>query len=133
MRASRRANAVLDASAILAYLKREPGHERILEALDAEAAMSTVNLAEVLSKVVVEGQALNAVAARLGSRGLTVYPFTDDDARTVAAMYPATRSFGLSLGDRSCLALGLRLGLPVLTADRAWSHVPVGVTVEVIR
>jgi len=40
---------------------------------------------------------------------------------------------GLSLGDRACLALALREQAPVLTGDRAWSKVDVGVEVVLIR
>jgi ribonuclease VapC len=117
----------------LAYLKRETGHDQVLEALDAESAISTVNLAEVFTKVVSEGRAFNPVADRLAARGLTIHPFTEEDARTAAAIYPQTQPLGLSLGDRSCLALGLRLRLPVITADRAWTQLQIGVSIRSIR
>jgi ribonuclease VapC len=125
--------AVLDASAVLAYLKRESGYDSVRQALDAGAAISTVNLAEVYAKVVTAGQQLDAVAVRLVALGLRPLPFTEDDARASATMYPTTRTLGLSLGDRACLALGQRLRLPVLTADRAWTRLTTGFDIRVIR
>jgi len=62
-----------------------------------------------------------------------VAQLTHEDAVTIGRLRPATRGLGLSLGDRACLALGLRLGLPALTADGAWAGVSVGVRVELIR
>lgn len=125
--------SVLDASAVLAYLKRESGYDSVRQALDIGAAISTVNLAEVYAKVVAAGQQLDAVAVRLVALGLRPLPFTEDDARASATMYPTTRTLGLSLGHRACLALGQRLRLPVLTADRAWTRLTTGVDIRVIR
>lgn len=118
---------------MLAYLQREPGFERVRAALEAGARISTVNLAEVFARVVAGGVDLDAVALRLAALGLAAEPFTEEDARASAAIYPLTQRAGLSLGDRACLALGLRLASPVLTADRSWSQVPVGVEVQPIR
>jgi len=128
-----RPTAVLDASAILAYLKRETGYEQVRNALEAGAAMSTVNLSEVYGRVVATGQALPPVAARLLALGLSPEPFTEGDARTSADLYPQTQPLGLSLGDRACLALGMRLVLPVLTADRAWTTQVLPVEVRLVR
>lgn len=128
-----RAEAVLDASAVLAYLKREPGYDVVRQALEVGAAISTVNLAEVYAKVVAAGQQVEAVAVRLLALGLSAIPFTEEDARVTADLYMPTRPMGLSLGDRACLALGLRLNLPVLTADRAWAQPHLGVDVRILR
>ena len=125
--------AVLDASAVLAYPRREPGYERVREMLDVGAAISTVNLAEVYAKVVASGQQLEPVAVRLLAVGLSPERFTEEDAHTSAILYPKTRPLGLSLGDRACLALGLRLGLPVLTGDRAWARSGLGLDIRIIR
>lgn len=102
-------------------------------ALASTAFVSTINLAEVYTKVVAHGVELPPVATRLRSLGLRTVPFSDDDAEQAALLLPATRAFGLSLGDRACLALGRRLSAPVLTADRAWANITLGVAVEVIR
>ena len=128
-----KALAILDASAILAYLQREPGYQRVRTALENGAAVSAVNLAEVYARIVARGLDLAAVAARLSALGVSAQPFTEADARLSAALHPQTQAWGLSLGDRACLALGRRLGLPVLTADQAWRRAHVGVEVQFIR
>lgn len=129
---------VLDASALLAWLQGEPGAERVDEALRQGATIHTVNWAEVLTKLVSRGARPADVTRQLSERGvlgqlLLVEAGQPQDAEVVAELYTTTRSAGLSLGDRYCLALGQRLGVPVLTADRAWSVLGVGVTVELMR
>ena len=60
-------------------------------------------------------------------------PRNEADSVTIARLRTLTRAQGLSLGDRACLATGLRLGRPVITADRGWVAIDVGVTVHLIR
>ena len=125
---------ILDASAVLAFLFRETGQDRVTEALLSDPRMSTINLAEVVAKYVQRGAI--AEAGRLRDElPVTFVPVDEDLAVQAALMLTATKRHGLSLADRICLALGRRMGLPVLTADRAWLEVagPLGVTVEVIR
>ena len=124
---------VLDASAIIAYLEQEPGYGVVGRALASTPFVSTVNLAEAYTKAVVRGVDLPPVATWLTSLGLRTVPFSDEDAERAALLLPATHVFGLSLGNRACLALGRRLSVPVMTADRAWANLSVGVAVEVIR
>ncbi|MBN6739432.1 type II toxin-antitoxin system VapC family toxin [Acidithiobacillus sp. MC6.1] len=129
--------SVLDASALLAYLNEEPGAEVVEKSLAAGSAIGTVNWAEVLSKAMEIGIAPETLAAELEKRGilgntLDVLPLTIEDSKEIARLRPLTRPFGLSLGDRACLALGKRLHIPILTADRIWAKVP-GVHVTVIR
>jgi ribonuclease VapC len=69
----------------------------------------------------------------LQAYGLTVHAFTLEDADVAADLRLLTRQAGLSFGDRACLALGRRLGLPVLTADRAWATLEVGVHIQLLR
>ncbi|WP_105318330.1 type II toxin-antitoxin system VapC family toxin [Thermus tenuipuniceus] len=130
--------AVLDASALLAYLKGEPGGEEVKEALLQGAAISAVNLAEVGSELADWGQDPAQLLGFLQGRGilgqvLRVFPFTEEDALEAARLRPLTRSLGLSLGDRACLALAQHLNLPALTADATWEGLAVGVRVEVVR
>jgi len=129
---------VLDASALLALLKGEPGAERVAEALEQGAYLSAVNLAEVLSKLADWGEDPAEAQARMAQVGLLgaaveVLPFTGEDALEVARLRALTRAYGLSFGDRACLALARRLGLPALTAERAWAELDLGIPVEVLR
>jgi PIN domain nuclease of toxin-antitoxin system len=122
----------LDASALLAFLFRESGHERV--ALHVErSCISTVNLAEVLGRFARDGHDPRAVLERLSATAIELVPFGPDDAATVAALVPKTRKLGLSLGDRACLALATARGIPALTADRSWVGLEVGVRIEVVR
>lgn len=92
-----------------------------------------MNLAEVLQKSLGRGAAIDGITEELRDLGITFFPFTAEDAEASAKLWPGTRAFGLSLGDRACLALALRLGLPALTADEAWQQLSAGVEVQVIR
>ena len=131
-------SSVLDASALLAHLNDEAGADKVEEALIRGAAISAVNLAEVLSKLAEVDQDPANTFATLRRQGLfgnrvAVQPVTEEDAITIARLYVKTRSQGLSLADRACLALALRLGVPAMTADRAWMRLEAGVTIETIR
>ncbi len=123
---------VLDASALLAYLQRESGGDTIGKALRG-ALMSTVNWAEVVQKV--PDQDIGAVGLRgaLESLGLSFEPFAVAQAEIAGELREKTRSLGLSLGDRACLALGMDKDALVLTADRTWKQLNLGVGVESIR
>lgn len=102
------------------------------------AVIHTVNWAEVLSKLAERGLSPQSVEADLTERGVLHQALNIDagqasDAQAVAALRPLTRSQGLSLGDRYCLALGQRSGQTVLTADKSWSALQLNVTVELLR
>lgn len=122
----------LDASAILALLRREPGSDWVAGVLDV-SILSTVNWAEVLGKAREHGADLHDGANRLEALGVAILPFTRDDAAVVAELRAATRDHGLSLGDRACLALAKRYGATALTADRAWVGLELDIPVELIR
>ena len=131
-------STVLDASALLAYLRDEQGSEIVADAIAGGTAISTVNLAEVLSRVADRDGDPARLVGQMVDRGLlggaiSVESFTDKDAVEVARLRPETRGQGLSLGDRACLALARRLGLPALTADAAWSRLDLEVTLRQIR
>jgi ribonuclease VapC len=127
--------SALDASAVLALLNDEEGSEVVSGAVADGAAISVVNLAEVLSKVAERGGDPAAAAAELrkaegSKRALTIEPLTAADCIALARLRPTTKQRGLSLADRACLALADRLGVPALTADEAWEDVP-GLDIEV--
>lgn len=113
---------VWDSSALLAVLNREPGWENLAENL-SEGAISAVNLAEVVGKLAERGMPREEILEVLAALLLEVHSFDADDAVLTGLLRPGTRDLGLSLGDRSCLALGSRLGRPVVTTDRAWAEV----------
>jgi PIN domain nuclease of toxin-antitoxin system len=124
--------AVLDATALLALLHDEPGAEAVAEALP-HSSISTVNLAEVVAKLAEAGMPEETIRIALAGLGIEVIPFDEDLAYRTGLLRALTSRYGLSLGDRACLALGLRLGQPVLTADRIWATLKVGVKIRVIR
>ncbi len=132
------AGAVLDASALLAYLQDEAGAEVVEAALLARPIINAVNYAEVLTRLGDTGEEPAAADRRLRDQGiigdlLVVIPLDEADGVAIARLRARTRAHGLSLGDRTCLATALRLGRPVLTADRGWASLDVGVTVQLIR
>lgn len=129
---------VLDASALLAYLRDEPGAAVVADAIAAGSAISTINLAEVLSRAADRGADPAALAEELTRRGLlggalVVEDFTSADAIEAARLRPLTREAGLSIADRACLALTRRLDAPALTADRAWAGLALGIETRQIR
>jgi PIN domain nuclease of toxin-antitoxin system len=123
---------IADASAILALLKQEP-----FDKLDPKrlfrATISAVNLSEVLERLCSGGLSEVEADEAVAALNLEVVDFDESQARLAAYLRPQTRRAGLSLGDRACLALGRRLGCPVVTADRAWARLDVGVEVVLIR
>jgi ribonuclease VapC len=124
---------VLDASVVLALLNNEPGSDKLTPELLSDATCSTVNLAEVQTKLVNEGGAPNEAWEDAVSPIREAAPFTEEHARIAGSLVAQTRALGLSLGDRACLALGLVLKAPVYTADKSWKKLKVGVRIHVIR
>ena len=126
------AEVVLDASALLALLANERGTEQVQAALGS-AAMSAVNLAEVLAKLGDRGVTEAEQRVIRMSLDIEIRSFDENAAWQASRLRRATKSYGLSIGDRACLALALDEGLPVLTADRTWSKLDVGVEVRPLR
>ena len=122
----------LDASALLAFLFREHGHKRVAEIVDY-ACLSTVNLSEVLARFVRDGHDSNAVVAQIAATSIEIVPFGAQDAAIAASLVPTAQPLGLSFGDRACIALALSRNLKAVTADRIWSKLEVGVTIEIVR
>ncbi len=123
---------VLDASALMALLNSEPGASAVDEALD-EASISAINLSEVVARMSDLGTPESDILDKLQELDLDVIPFDTEQAYQAGLLRSSTRSFGLSLGDRACLALARRLGVPALTADRLWSQLSIGIEVRLIR
>ena len=125
--------SVLDASAILAVLHLEPGAEKLTTEILDEAVASTVNLAEVQTKLVKGGLAPDEAWEHTLSSVTAAEPFTNEQARIAGDLITKTEKYGLSLGDRSCLALAIMLKAPVYTTDQSWKNLKVGVPIHVIR
>jgi PIN domain nuclease of toxin-antitoxin system len=123
---------VADASAIMAWLVGEP-FDRFDPAELNSATVSAVNLAEVLTRLRDLAVPDDRIDAAVAEMSLHIVAFDEQQARAAAELRIATRRAGLSLGDRACLALGGRLGCPVVTADRAWASLDIGVEVILIR
>jgi ribonuclease VapC len=124
--------AVLDASALIALLWEEPGAEAV-EPLLSRSAVSVVNWAEVLQRYCAYGVETAGRRESVEALGISLEGFSAEDAETVAQLWQPTRSAGLSLADRTCLALARRLGVVAYTADRDWRKIDVGIEVVVIR
>jgi ribonuclease VapC len=125
-------SVVLDASVILAVLRGETLDHSILGLLEG-ACISTVNIAEILTKVqddpLIEDDAAEGILALLQAP----QPFTAKHARFAAQLRPATKPAGLSLGDRACIALGAELDADIYTADRAWAKAKLPYRIHIIR
>jgi ribonuclease VapC len=128
------ADIVLDTSAILAFLWGERGGDQVADIVDG-AAVSANIVAELITKLSDCDIRQNEITTTIENCNFEVHPVTYDDAFAIGALRPLTRSAGLSLGDRSCLALAAKLGLPAVTADKAWVTIAdaVGVEVRLIR
>ena len=110
--------AVLDASALLAFLQDESGSAVVEQQLEAGAQCSVVNWSEVVQKLRARGADWGVAHAVLSSYGLRIVDATGEDAVWAAQRW--TPGEGLSIADRFCLALGARTGGTVFTADAAW-------------
>ena len=118
--------------ASLALMYQEPGGESVVNHLPG-SILSAVNLSEVVTKSVDSGMTLEETNMALSGFPFEILPFDAEHAYLAASLRRATKPCGLSLGDRACLVLGLKMGLPVLTAERKWDECALGVKVLRIR
>ncbi|MBY0307052.1 MAG: type II toxin-antitoxin system VapC family toxin [Sphingomonas sp.] len=115
---------VFDASAVLALIRDEPEAAAVRDHV-GRAAISTVNLHEVVKDLLQSGLNETIIRQILGELRLDVHDHGEDDAYAGASLHAQTRTYGRGLGDRTCLALALKLGVPALTTDREWKKVKV--------
>lgn len=123
---------VLDASAVLAVLQKEPGAERVESSLYG-ATISAVNYGEVLKKSAEHGGSIPLVKSILAQQRLFVVPFDVDHATKAAEIWEVCKPLGLSFADRACVSLGLIRNRPVITAEKRMSQTSLDVEVELIR
>ena len=121
---------VLDASALLAYLQDEPGSKTVDDVLE-ESCISAVNWSEVVQKSVAARVEIDGLREDLEALGLEIHDFTAMDAGAAGRLRVTTKRFGLSLGDRACLRLGIMLNLPVLTSDKEWKRPKLPIRVNI--
>lgn len=123
---------VLDASALLCLLNDEPGADRVLDVLN-RCVIGATNLGEVVSKLRERGLSLDEVREALGGLHLDVRPLSTAQAMTIGDLRPTTKSLGLSLGDRACLALALDLQAEMFTTDADLASADVGISITNVR
>lgn len=123
---------MVDASAILALLNQENGSEKVARLID-NAIISSVNLSEVIAKLADAGITEEDIQQILFNLNLEVVPFSKEQGFRAGMLRPSTKLIGLSFGDRACLALGISLNLPILTADRLWASLSLEVEIQVVR
>ena len=125
-------SCVLDASALIALFHQEPGSDKVAQAIEDGAVINTVNLSEVASKLTELGTPGALIQTAINVLELTLVDFNAELAFKAGFLRPLTKSAGLSLGDRACLALAQHLNLPALTTDRVWKDLIPEINVQVI-
>lgn len=125
---------ILDASALLSVIFEERGAERVTEMIEA-SVIGTANFCEVMTKIVDQGLDAGIALGLIDRLNIRVVDFDRSQAEAAAYLRIATRSAGLSLGDRACLALAASLDGVALTCDQAWARLPadIGIKVELAR
>jgi ribonuclease VapC len=125
-------SCVLDASAVLAVVRSEPGTEAV-ESVFGMASISAVNWCEVAERAGAYGIDVVGLRGDLEEAGLEIASFDVEEAERAASLWRQTRATGLGIADRACLALAQRLGVPAVTADRSWSSLDLGIEIIPIR
>ncbi len=124
--------AVLDASALMALIRGESGADAVAACL-SRAVISTVNQAEVQTKLVAAGLDEPLAWWHIAEAQCSSVPFDEDQARIAGGLVKATRPYGFSLGDRACLALAMQRKATVYTTQREWTRLGLDLKIEVIR
>ena len=123
---------VVDASVLLAVLLNEESTKEV-ERLLSSSVMSAVNFSEVAAKLADIDMSEKKIREILESLPIEVYPFDKKQAYISGLLRPITKSRGLSFGDRACLSLGMLLKSSVVTMDKAWKNLNIGVEIKVLR
>jgi ribonuclease VapC len=125
---------VLDTSALLAWIQGEAGSDKVSECLTSPCVLSAVNLAELATKLVDSNHVRpDRISSQLRTLGVRIASFDEPQALAAGILRSITRSKGLSLGDRACLALAQQLSAEVITADSAWMALDLPLSITNIR
>ena len=127
------AKAVLDASALLTLLLKEKGAANLTDEIMIRSVVSAINLAEVQTKLVSRGYDPEEAWEDAVSLTREVKSFTAAHAKTAGTLVSKTQHRGLSLGDRSCLALAIELKAEVFTTEKSWKQLKIGVPIHLLR
>ena len=117
-------NILLDASAIIALVKRETGYEKV-DAVLAKCSMSTVNFTEFITSLARGNVIPDDIDAIIDNIIPEIIPFSHQLSITAGKLYSKTRSLGLSLGDRACIATAIHFNMEIYTADKAWAKLDI--------
>ncbi len=123
---------VFDSSAILALLKMESGHEIVAKNLE-QAVVSSVNFCEVVTFLSKKTTKQDEMIKFMTETFDCIEDFNIEQAIIAGSFIKITKDYGLSLGDRACLALAKYKNIPVLTADKTWSKLNLGIKIKLIR
>jgi PIN domain nuclease of toxin-antitoxin system len=125
-------SVVLDASALIAFLRNEPGADMVRQRLP-DSIISAMNYSEVLKKTIEVGGSIDAVRMHVNALPVSIIAFDIEQAVSTASLYPLTKPLGLSFADRACLALGIRSQAAVLTTEKKMAAVKAPVKVVLVR
>jgi PIN domain nuclease of toxin-antitoxin system len=117
----------------LALVKQEIGADVVAARVADEAAISAINVSEVVAKLDEAGTPADEIVEVIDALRLEIVDFDVRFAYRAGLLRSVTRSAGLSLGDRACLALAVYLKLPAVTADRRWADLNLDIQIELIR
>lgn len=124
---------VLDASALLAVSKGERGADFVMDLINTkDCVISSVNMAEVGARLLDLGLPIHELGRGMAQFSVDIVDFNQEQALASAALRPLTKSAGLSLGDRACLALAKLMEGTAVTADRAWLDIAETTQIKVL-
>lgn len=133
MRLSMNNRVILDASALLALIQEETGAE-IIKPLLKFSVMSAVNVTETLSVLQRTNISPEEGLTLITDIVTTIVPFDLEQAEQVAKLHPLVQPQGLSLAGRACIGLGIKLQIPIYTADRIWDELKLdNIDIRLIR
>jgi ribonuclease VapC len=111
---------ILDSSALIALIKNEKGAE-IVEQLLGQIVMSTLNISEAAGILIDLGMPEEECKNSIEPYVDLVVPLDMEQSFEMAYLKKLTSNKGLSIGDRACIALGIKMKLPIYTADKIWA------------